>query len=53
VRALDEIDRVHVYAFADKVLARRLVAQVRSPAEKADGAPLNAAAAVASPGGTR
>src|SRR5204863_98397 len=35
--------------FADKVLARRLVAQVRSPAEKADGAPVNAAAAVASP----
>ncbi|HMC33681.1 MAG TPA: N-acetylmuramoyl-L-alanine amidase, partial [Myxococcales bacterium] len=42
-----------VRAFADKVLARRLVAQVRSPAEKADGAPVNAAAAVASPGGTR
>src|SRR5207248_261590 len=42
-----------VRAFADKVLARRLVAQVRSPVEKADGAPVNAAAAVASPGGTR
>jgi N-acetylmuramoyl-L-alanine amidase len=38
--------------FADKVLARRLVAQVRSPAEKPDGAPVNAAS-VASPGGTR
>src|SRR2546427_229216 len=38
--------------FADKVLARRLVAQVRSPAEKPDGVPVNAAS-VASPGGTR
>jgi N-acetylmuramoyl-L-alanine amidase len=39
--------------FADRVLARRLVAQVRAPAEKPDGAPVNAAAAVASPGRTR
>ena len=39
--------------FADKVLARRLVAQVRPPSEKADAPRVNAAAVVASPGGTR
>src|SRR5438067_5736149 len=38
--------------FADKVLARRLVAQVRPPSEKADVSRVNAAG-VASPGGTR
>jgi len=35
------------------VLARRLVAQVRPPSEKADAPRVNAAAVVASPGGTR
>ena len=39
--------------FADKVLARRLVAQVRPPSEKADAPGVNTAGVVASPGGTR
>ena len=40
--------------FADRVLARRLVAQARpSAVEKAEPPPVNAAAAVASPAGTR
>jgi len=39
--------------FADKVLARRLVAQVRPPSEKADAPGVNTAGVVASPRGTR
>ena len=39
--------------FAEKVLVRRLVAQVKPRAEKNDTLPVNAAGAVASPGRTR
>jgi len=39
--------------FADKVLARRLVAQVKTPAVKTEAPPVNTAGAVASPSGTR
>lgn len=39
--------------FAEKVLVRRLVAQVKPQAGKADQLPVNAAGVVASPGGTR
>jgi N-acetylmuramoyl-L-alanine amidase len=39
--------------FADKVLARRLVAQAKPPASKSEGPPVSAAAVVASPVGTR
>jgi N-acetylmuramoyl-L-alanine amidase len=39
--------------FADKVLSRRLVAQVKTAAQKGGSPPVNAAGAVASPDGTR
>jgi N-acetylmuramoyl-L-alanine amidase len=39
--------------FADKVLARRLVAQVKAAPQKAEPPPVNAAGVVASPRGTR
>ena len=39
--------------FAEKVLVRRLVAQVKPGGGKTDTLPVNAAGAVASPGGTR
>lgn len=39
--------------FADKVLARRLVAQARPPAERTEPPVVNAAGVVASPDGTR
>jgi N-acetylmuramoyl-L-alanine amidase len=39
--------------FADKVLARRLVAQVKSPAAKPEAPAVNSAGVVASPSGTR
>jgi hypothetical protein len=39
--------------FAEKVLVRRLVAQVKPQPGNGDALPVNAATVVASPGGTR
>jgi hypothetical protein len=39
--------------FADKVLARRLVAHVKSPAAKPEAPAVNSTGVVASPSGTR
>jgi len=39
--------------FADKVLARRLVAKVKTQPPKTEAPPVNTAGAVASPSGTR
>jgi N-acetylmuramoyl-L-alanine amidase len=44
---------IGVRDFAEKVLVRRLVAQVKPQAGKADQLPVNATGVVASPGGTR